>query len=141
VYNKRSITEWVRGGIMGETETSGPVIVMVEARERENIQKFFQNSRFNVFDAVTIFDALEAISDFTVRCQPDVLLLNVDCCDSDLPLIRSTYEAITSQAAPEMMALKTTGGRPSKGPLYQGDLAHIAARLDRMIPDRSQAAN
>ena len=123
---------------MGGADTAGPVIVMVEADDRENIQKWFHDSRFNVFDAVNIFDALEAVSDFTVRDHPDVVLLNVDCCDDDLPMIRSAYEAV-SQSSPEVMAVKKT--RTETGSFYQGDLAHVAAKLDRMIPNRSQSLN
>jgi hypothetical protein len=123
---------------MGGAEAAGPVIVMVEADDRENIQKWFHDSRFNVFDAVNIFDALEAVSDFTVREHPDVVLLNVECCDDDLPLIRSAYEAV-SQSSPEVMAVKNAGR--AKSSFYQGDLAHVAARLDSMIPNRTQPLN
>lgn len=126
---------------MGNAESAGPVIVMIEADDRENIHKWFEDSRFHVFDAVNIFDALEAMSDFTVRDQPDVVLLNVDCCDEDLPVIRSTYEAVTSHCAPEVMAVRKTDSRRLPGKCYEGDLAHVAARLDRMIPTRPQSLN
>lgn len=126
---------------MGAADTAGPVIVMIEDDDREQIHKWFEHSRFNVFDAVNIFDALEAMSDFTVREQPEVVLLNVDCCDEDLPVIRSAYEAVTSHSAPEVMAVrKAVSGRlPAK--CYEGDLAHVAARLDRMIPNRPLSLN
>lgn len=129
---------------MSSVETSGPVIVMVEAEsgnEMDNIHQWFENSRFKVFDAVNIFDALEAMSDFTVGFQHDVVLLNVDCFDADMPMIRTTFAAVASDVSPQFVSLKNCSDSPSLSNCYQGDLAHVAAHLERLIPDHALSIN
>lgn len=129
---------------MERVEVRSSVIVMVEAdnsNDRNDIHKWFEDSRFNVFDAINIFDALEAVSDFTVRDRPDVVLLNVDCCDNDLPLIFTTFAAASPDANPQILGVKTKLDGWSGESCCKGDLAHVAARLDRLIPERSLSVN
>ena len=126
---------------MAEADRSRPVIVMVEAdnfNDREDIHQWFEDSRFRVVDAVNVFDALEAFADFTVRDQPEVVLLNVDCCDVDLPMIRTTFAAASGENSPYIIGVTNHGNDATSDSCYQGDLAQIAARLDRLIPNRHQ---
>jgi CheY-like chemotaxis protein len=99
-----------------------PVILLMDKHspaERKDVREWFENSRFLTLEASNVFEALEEISDFTIEKRPDVVLLDVDCCEDDLPRVRD----MTGFDDTAIMALSPT--RP---------LSQVKTYLDKMIP-------
>lgn len=109
-----------------------PVIVLLDKQasgERTEIREWFEHSRFSTCEATDVFEALEQLSDFTIETRPDVVLLNVDCCDDELSIVENVSDmpvvTITnSQRANDNLA----------GKYFDDNIGRMASQLDKLIP-------
>jgi len=111
-----------------------PVILLMDKRtsaDRSDVENWFSNSRFSTCEASNVFEALEELSDFTIKQRPDVVLLNVDSCGSELSLMRDMagMEDLT------IMSLSALGGWLATDGCFHGNLGQLATHLDKLIPD------
>jgi DNA-binding response OmpR family regulator len=113
-------------------QRSVPVIVLMDkdsSNDQAMIRQWFEDSRFATYESSNVFEALEQLSDFTIRKRPDVVLLDVDCCEDDLSIVREVSDlpvmALSGKAAP-----KNSNGRQSS---YRS-FGQVVSQLNEMIP-------
>jgi len=115
-----------------------PVILLIDKRtstERSDVMDWLDNSRFSICDASNIFEALEGLSDFTIRERPDVVLLKVDSCENQASLMRD----MSGMEDLAVMALSSGGSMVATDGCFQGNLGQLATHLDKLIPDTDAA--
>jgi len=113
-------------------QRSVPVIVLMDkdsSNDQATIRQWFEDSRFATYEASNVFEALEQLSDFTIRKRPDVVLLDVDCCEDELPIVREVSD-LPVMALSGKAALKNSNGRQS----YYGSFGQVVSQLNEMIP-------
>jgi hypothetical protein len=107
-----------------------PVIVLVDkdaAGERSEIRQWFQDSRFLTCEASNVFEALEHLSDFTLRKRPDVVLIDVDCCEDELPIMQNVSDL-------PVMAFTRKNRSVDTGNNYAANFDSVVSRLNKLIP-------
>jgi len=117
---------------MDRDQKQMPVIVLMDKEtsgDRTMIRQWFEDSRFDTLEASNVFEALEEISDFTVKSRPDVVLLDVDSCEKNLPLV-ANMAAINDLPVVTFSKSKAAGS----GKYFQSELGQIASQLDKLIP-------
>ena len=117
---------------MDRNQQHTPVIVLIDKQssgERTEIREWLENSRFSTFEATNVFEALEQLSDFTIESRPDVVLLDVDCCDSELQIVENV-SAMPVVTVSHSGLSKVNG----IGKYFRADLGKMANRLDELIP-------
>ena len=108
---------------MATKQKSMPVIVLLDKQvsgERTEIREWFAHSRFLTCEATNLFEALEQLSDFTIETRPDVVLLNVDCCDDEMSMVENVSEV-------PVVAFGT-------GHYFNSDMGKMVSRLNELIP-------
>ena len=113
-----------------------PVVVMIEEGENaegQTAREWMENSRFNTTEAEDMFEALEEMGDFTTGFRPDVILLDVENCRTDLPIIRGTFESIHESEVPIMAISGSEESSVDRG-AFEGNLEAVVAHLDEIIP-------
>jgi CheY-like chemotaxis protein len=107
-----------------------PVIVLVDkdtAGERSEIRQWFEDSRFSTCEASNVFEALEHLSDFTLKRRPDVVLVDVDCCEDELPIMQNVSDL-------PVMALSGKSRSMSSGNYYAASFDSVISKLNKLIP-------
>ena len=115
---------------MDRSESQVPVIVLMDketAGEHSQIRRWFEDSRFSTCEASNVFEALEQLSDFTIQKRPDVVLIDVDCCEDELPLARNV-------AGLPVMALSKSTMQKKAGNFYPANLGAVVSKLNQLIP-------
>jgi DNA-binding response OmpR family regulator len=112
-----------------------PVIVLMDKEtsgEHSQIRTWLEHSRFSTFEASNVFEAFEEISDFTIESRPDVVLVDVDSCEDDLPIVRN----IAAMSDLSVMALSGKSASDSAGPgkYFHSSFGQMASQLDKLIP-------
>jgi hypothetical protein len=104
------------------------------SHERGEIRDFITSSGFTACESSDVFEALGDLADFTLGERPDVVLLGVDSCDEDLPIVRQM--AIASGGVPILaLSPKASDRLPKIDDWYfRGDLAQVTNRLNKLIP-------
>jgi hypothetical protein len=114
-----------------------PVIVMIEegeSTESQTAREWMENSRFHTTEAQDIFEALEEMGDFTTDSRPEVILLDVENCKADLPLVRGTFESV-NQNDVSIMAISATSEPSFDRGAFEGNLEAVVAHLDEILPE------
>ena len=109
-----------------------PVIVLMDKEssgDQAMIRQWFEDSRFSTCESSNVFEALEELSDFTIRKRPDVVLLDVDCCEDELPLVREVSDL-------PVMAVsgRTSDKAKSADKFYHTNFGQVVSRLNELIP-------
>lgn len=127
---------------MGRTYTHQSVILLLDEKAEDNsyIKQRFQESRFLTFEATDIFQALEDISDFTVRSRPDVVLLEVASLSEDFLFVSEMVQTSLGKDQLAIFALSDTGKIVNSKECFEGNLMQLEAELDKMIPKFAHTA-
>lgn len=121
-----------------------PAIILVHQGRNGffRTKKWFEKSRFRTWEAMNVFEALEGISDFTLRSRPDVILLSVESITDDFQLLS---ELLLHGGMDELefpiFALSGCNSLIEDVALFEGDLAEIEAKLEEMVPMAAVATN
>ncbi|MFN6965053.1 MAG: hypothetical protein ACK4S4_14995 [Pyrinomonadaceae bacterium] len=110
-----------------------PVVVVMDhnTTDCKQIRRWFENSRFTTLEADDVFQAIGELSDFTVESAPDVILLNVDCCDDDMPFVLEMVGSVGDEI-PVIALTRPTG--KGDATYFAGDLSQAVSRLESMFP-------
>jgi hypothetical protein len=111
------------------------VVLMIEKDDTgagRAAREWIENSRFQACDADNIFEALEGMSDFTVRNRPDVIVLDAESYCNDVPRVRTAFD---TQTGGHVDILVLSGEPVNSKDCFQGDLAAVASHLERIIPN------
>jgi hypothetical protein len=119
---------------MRRLQKYAPVVLILEKQcpvDAQAVRDWCESSGFQACETDNIFEALEEMSDFTTRDRPDVILLDVESCDSEFPAIRNIFD---SQG--ENVSIYSFG---SSGIAADNDrhidTGAVALRLESMIGD------
>ena len=108
-----------------------PVILLLGKRMKTNddVDTWLENSRFSALECTNVFQALEQVSDFTVREAPDVVYLHVDRIETEMQMLESM---LASDSCASVLAF------PDNEPLNDyaraDRLGGLEQKLDRLIP-------
>ena len=107
-----------------------PVIVLMDketSNDQAMIRQWFEESRFSTCEASNVFEALEHLSDFTIGSRPHVVLLDVDCCEDQLPIVREV-----SDLPVVALSGKVNGTKADK--YNHASFGQVVSRLNKLIP-------
>jgi hypothetical protein len=114
-----------------------PVLLMIEdskQHEGKAARDWMENSRFSTADADNVFAAFEEMHDFTTEERPDVILLDVESCQADLPMIRGTVESIAAGTPFEILAINNSSEPSVERGAFEGNLEAVVAHLNELLP-------
>jgi len=122
---------------MKQEHTHLPVILLLDGNAIDNdcVKEWFKTSRFLTSETVDIFQALEEISDFTVRCRPDVVLLEVSSLTKDFFTVRKMVKTSSGQCEFPIFALSDSGKIINHKECFEGNLTQLKTQLNKMIPE------
>jgi len=109
-----------------------------QSRDGQAAREWMENSRFSTVAAGDIFEAFEEMGDFTTGSMPDVIMLDVESCKADLPIIRGTLEAIHDSEV-SIMALSELSESSVERGAFEGNLEAVVAHLDELLPETVSA--
>jgi CheY-like chemotaxis protein len=121
-----------------------PVILLVDRTKSSCMpaREWLQESRFRMWEAMNVFEALEGISDFTLRSRPDVILVNVESVRDDFQLLAALLlHGDLNELEYPVFALSESASAGENSEIYEGDLTQITAKLEEIVPKTSAAAN
>ena len=129
---------------MRHETTHQPVILLINANpatDNKFIKRWFEKSRFLTCEKTDVFEVLEEISDFTTLERPDVILLEVESMTDSFQIVKTlTHSAVAGQNEPPIFAFSESGKAViNDRECFEGNLAQLEARLNRMIPVYSEA--
>jgi len=105
-----------------------------DGADSQTAREWMENSRFNTSEAENMFEALEEMGDFTTDSRPEIILLDVENCKTDLPIIRGMFESIHQSDVP-IMAISHSSETSVERGAFEGDLEAVVAHLDEIIPN------
>ena len=106
-----------------------PVILLLGKRKSQDaVDKWLAESRYLTHEASDVFQALEQISDFTVRDTLDVVFLHVDRLDDELHMLETMLESSENPCA-SVLAFSDQ----ARNSLYDSGLPGLERQLDRLI--------
>jgi hypothetical protein len=117
-----------------------PVILLLGRRTPTNrpVDEWLAASRYCVSEATDVFQALEQLSDFTLRDRPDVVFLHVDSDTSDLEFIQTLIA--TAEGEPDVPVINFADGAMVQDESeFEKALAGLACQLDKFIPEHRSA--
>jgi hypothetical protein len=121
---------------------SAAILLLGSMPQTENgeIKQWFEKSRFLTGEATDIFQALEIISDFTMRKCPEVILLDIDSFADDFPFINKMVSAMTIDGEISILALSNSGKNIRNKNYFEGNFAEIRTQLDKILPEHRRSA-
>lgn len=118
---------------MDRDQRQMPVIVLMDketSSDHSVIRQWFEDSRFSTYEASNVFEALEEISDFTIEYRPDVVLVDVESCEENLPIVRD----MSGTNEFPILALSGKDKTSGLGKYFPANLGQMASQLDKLIP-------
>ena len=117
---------------MDRNQKHVPVIVLLDKQvsgDRTEIREWFEHSRFSMCEATDVFEAIEQLSDFTLETRPDVVLLNVDCCEDEVLLMTNVSDL------PVVTVSNDAKGKSNiTNKYFHANIGKMASQLDKLIP-------
>ena len=114
-----------------------PVILLLGRRSKshDDVDTWLAESRYSTHEANDVFQALEQVSDFTVRDMPDVVFLHVDQLETERKMLELMLVSAVGEPCASIIAFSdqdTKAGIPTNG------LVGLERQLDRLIPHSQQ---
>ena len=119
------------------THQMHPAVILLlenDSADRASIREWFEESRFRTCDAGDVFEAMEFISDFTVRDRPDVVLLPVASAEADYDLVCELLETAPGEVEHPVIALSRKKAPAKHQGNFEESFNLVAARLENIIP-------
>ncbi len=103
------------------------------------IKKWFEKNSFNLSEAADVFQALEEISDFTVRRRADIILLSVESLSGEFSVINEIVKSFCNDTNISLMALSESGNVINHKDCFEGNLLQIKNQFIKTTPALSNA--
>ena len=104
------------------------------------VKKWLKGSRFETCEAGDIFQAIEKLSDFTVRERPEVVLLELETL-ADVTLLTGLLQDTKNDV--DFPVFTYSGSAISSKPIelgrIDGSIAELSAHLEEVIPQHTAA--
>ena len=105
-----------------------PVILLLGSHGCDRVDRWLAASRFTTSEVADAFQALEQISDFTVRDRPDVIFLHVDSIADELAFMRNIVATASNE--PDVPIIGISGDETAGS----DSISSLASRLGQLIP-------
>lgn len=105
-----------------------PVILLLGSHGCDGVDRWLEASRFTTSEVADAFQALEQISDFTVRDRPDVIFLHVDSIADELAFMRNIVATASNE--PDVPIIGISGDETAGS----DSISSLASRLGQLIP-------
>jgi hypothetical protein len=114
-----------------------PVILLLGKRSKsqDEVDAWLAKSRYSTLEAMDVFQALEQVSDFTVRDVPDVVFLHSERLDTELEMLQHMLFSAVGEPCASVIAFPEQDTGTS---VDAGGLGGLALQLDRLIPNTTQ---
>ena len=106
-------------------------------KTNDDVDMWLAKSRFSALEAADVFQALEQVSDFTVRDIPDVVYLHVDKMDADMQMLQSMLSTTAGDSCASVLAFPDN--EPQSDYAKAERLGGLQRKLDRLIPGSARA--
>src|SRR5689334_20737716 len=112
------------------TQTPHPVILLIDGNGSKNksVKNWLRKSRFLTCETTDVFQALEEISDFTMRSRPDVVLLEVESLSEDFFFVKEVIQTSGGRDATSIFALSESGKKVTDNECFEGNLNQVKAK-------------
>src|SRR5215213_10478061 len=108
-----------------------PVILLLGTRKDNKVDRWLEGSRFTTAEVADAFQALEQISDFTVRNTPDVIFLHVDSIATELEFLKTIVATDSNEHDVPII------GFTDDEVMGDDKLHALASRLGQLIPQQN----
>lgn len=114
-----------------------PAILLIADDKHDRVpeKEWLKKSRFRTWEAMNVFDALEGMTDFTLKNRPDVVVLNVESMRMEFDLVlglllngaanESEFPIFVLSAEPRMIR---------NNDVFEGNFTEIVAQLEELVP-------
>lgn len=114
-----------------------PAILLIAKDQRGGIseKEWLKQSRFRTWEAMNVFDALEGMTDFTLKNRPDVVVLNVESMPMEFELVLGLL--LNGTANESEFPIFVLSGEPRmirNDDVFEGDFTEIIAQLEELVP-------
>lgn len=119
-----------------------PAILLVSGGQSSCLpaRELLRDSRFRMWEAMNVFDALEVIADFTLHSRPDVILLSVESVVDDFQLLSALLlHSEMDELEFPIFALSDYSFGIKDENVFEGNFAEIMAKLEELVPKTSAA--
>lgn len=109
-----------------------PVILVLGKRKNnhDEVDEWLAESRYSTHEAKDVFQALEQVSDFTVRESPDVVYLHVDRMETELAMLEHMLVSAAGEPCASVVAFSDQESTGTYGSGFVG----LERQLERLIP-------
>ena len=108
-----------------------PVILLLGTRKGNKVDLWLERSRYSTAEVADAFQALEQISDFTVRDTPDVIFLHVDSIAKEREFLQTIVA--TDSNEPDVPII----GFSDDDMFGEDKILALANRLGQLIPKQN----
>lgn len=118
-----------------------PVILLIDRQARENrlLKQWLQANEFCIHVATDIFEAIEEITDFTVRRCPDVILLEIDASARDF--VEEMFQTSTGASEIQIISFSLeTPAQSRRSKSQAGNITQLKTTFNEVLPPLSRAA-
>jgi hypothetical protein len=114
-----------------------PAILLITKDQRDRVpeKEWLKQSRFRTWEAMNVFDALEGMTDFTLKNRPDVVVLNVESMRMEFELVLGLL--LNGTANESEFPIFVLSGEPRmirNDDVFEGDFTEIVAQLEELVP-------
>ena len=111
-----------------------PVILLLGKRVKANddVDMWLERSRYSTCEATNVFQALEHVSDFTVRDLPDVVYLHVERMEAEMQMLERMLMSTAGDSCASVLAFPDN--EPQSDNARAERLGGLERKLDRLIP-------
>jgi chemotaxis response regulator CheB len=114
-----------------------PAILLITKDQRDRMpeKEWLKQSRFRTWEAMNVFDALEGMTDFTLKNRPDVVVLNVESMRMEFELVLGLL--LNGTANESEFPIFVLSGEPRmirNDDVFEGDFTEIVAQLEELVP-------
>jgi chemotaxis response regulator CheB len=114
-----------------------PAILLIakDRHDRAPEKEWLKQSRFRTWEAMNVFDALEGMTDFTLKNRPDVVVLNVEPMPMDFDLVLGLLlNGTVNESEFPIFVLSSEPRMIRNEDVFEGDFTEIMAQLEELVP-------
>lgn len=127
---------------MEQANNKQPLILLVDelTEDGNSIKNWLSDQSYETLEAANIFEAIEEISDFTVRECPDVILLSVNPLSTDLKAVEEMFDdASGTDELPLYVLSKTLKITGRKSRLAE-NIGQLQIKIKEILPKAVRTA-
>jgi chemotaxis response regulator CheB len=117
-----------------------PAILLIakDRQDRRPEKEWLKQSRFRTWEAMNVFDALEGMTDFTLKTRPDVVVLDVESMPMDFELVLGLLlNGAANEPEFPIFVLSGEPGLIRNDDVFEGNFTEIMAQLEELVPQTS----